>query len=77
MRTCSKCKTVTDNFSNTDRYCKSSKSLYDRERQKNVTLCSKCKEQIDDKKSYCKSIYDPEAKDLILKKVVEMNRIRV
>ena len=68
MRTCG------DNFSNTDRYCKSSKSIYD---SKNVTLCSKCKQRIDDKKSYCKSIYDPEAKDLILRKVVEMNRFRV
>ena len=116
MRTCSKCKTVTDNFSNADRYCrdcrsainkskhqpvrskgiiklcskcnnpvgddkhsycKSCKSIYDRERYKNVKLCSKCEERIDDKKSYCKSIYDPEAKDLILKKVVEMNRFRV
>ena len=65
MRTCG------DNISNPDKYCKSSKSIYD------VKLCSKCKEQIDGKKSYCKSIYDPEAKDLILKKVVEMNRIRV
>ena len=65
MRTCG------DNISNTDRYCK---SVYD---NKNVTLCSKCKKQIDGKKSYYKSIYDPEAKDLILKKVVEMNRFRV
>ena len=48
-----------------DRYCK---SIYDQERYKNVKLCSKCKEQIDDKKSYCKSIYDSETKDLILKK---------
>ena len=70
MRTCG------DNISNTDRYCK---SVYD---NKNVTLCSKCKKQIDGKKSYYKSIYDPEpipqeTRDLILRKVVEMNRFRV
>ena len=136
-RTCSKCKTVTDNFSKTDRYCrdcrsainkskqqpvkskgiiklcskcnnpvgddkhsycKSCKSIYDRERYKKtstgVKLCSKCKEQINDKQSYCKScrsIYDSEryekskiiepipqeTRDLILKKVIEMNRFRV
>ena len=70
MRTCSKCKTVTDNFSKTDRYCRDCRSAINKSKHQPVKtkgiikLCSKCNNPVgDDKHSYCKScksIYDRE-----------------
>ena len=77
-RTCSKCKTVTDNFSKTDRYCRDCRSAINKSKHQPVKskgiikLCSKCNNPVgDDKHSYCKScksIYDRER----FKKIVLM-----